>query len=146
VAHFHFIVFGGTGFGFMAALHYWFPKMFGREYDAGWANIGWLIFFIGFITLYGPMFWLGIQGMPRRYYDYVEVFHGSNIISSFGAFIMVAGLAIIIINLVKSAISGKKASQDPWGGITLEWSVPSPPPLENFDEIPQITKGPYDYK
>ncbi len=145
VAHFHFIVFGGTGFAFFGAMHYWFPKVFGRQYDAGWANIGWLTFFIGFVTLYGPMFYLGIAGMPRRYYDYVEVFHGGNIISSFGAIILIAGAGIIIANLVKSAIYGEEAKQNPWGGITLEWQVPSPPPLENFDEIPHITKGPYDY-
>ena len=69
VAHFHYIVFGGTGFAFLGAMHYWFPKMFGRMYDKAWANIGWLVFFIGFLTLYTPMFYLGLMGMPRRYYD-----------------------------------------------------------------------------
>jgi cytochrome c oxidase subunit I len=145
VAHFHFIVFGGTGFAFMAAIHYWFPKMFGRQYDAGWANVGWLTFFAGFLTLYGPMFRLGLLGMPRRYYDYVDRFHDWNIVSSLGAIVMVAGLAIIIINLIRSALWGVKAAHNPWNGITLEWTVPSPPPLENFDKIPQISKGPYDY-
>jgi len=138
VAHFHFIVFGGVGFGFFAGIHYWFPKMFGRMYDAAWANTGWLTFFIGFLTLYGPMFYLGMVGMPRRYYDYVPEFHGANIISSFGAFIMIAGLAIIIINLIRSARKGTKAEADPWGGITLEWAIESPPIVENFEEIPEL--------
>ena len=146
VAHFHFIVFGGTGFAFMGALHYWFPKIWGKMYDAKWANTGWLMFFIGFITLYGPMFYLGIKGMPRRYYDYDEIFHGGNIISSMGSWVMIAGLAIVIINLIKAARSKTTAPADPWGGKTLEWTISSPPPLENFDQIPVIEKGPYHYE
>ena len=145
VAHFHFIIFGGVGYAFFGALHYWFPKIFGRMYDAGWAKTGWVIFFMGFLTLYIPMFYLGIQGMPRRYFDYLPQFHGGNILSSFGAIVMIAGLAIIIINLVRSARYGEKAESNPWGGKTLEWQVPSPPPLENFENIPTITKGPYNY-
>ncbi|MFC2114995.1 cbb3-type cytochrome c oxidase subunit I [Bacteroidota bacterium] len=146
VAHFHFIVFGGVGFAFMAAVHYWFPKIYGRMYDETWANMGWIIFFIGFNTLYLPMFYLGIAGMPRRYFDYLPEFHGGNIISSFGAIIMIGGLFIIIVNLIRSARSGEPAEKDPWGGKTLEWTVDSPPSLENFDEIPMITKGPYEYE
>jgi cytochrome c oxidase subunit 1 len=145
VAHFHYIIFGGTGFAFFGAMHYWFPKMFGRMYDRGWATIGWIVFFIGFVTLYTPMFVLGMQGMPRRYYDYLPQFHGGNILSSFGAIIMVAGLAIIIINLIRSARVGPKAEMNPWDGTTLEWTVPSPPPLENFEEIPTVTQRPYHY-
>jgi cytochrome c oxidase subunit I len=145
VAHFHYIVFGGTGFSFMAALHYWFPKMYGRKYDTGWANTGWVVFFTGFVVLYTPMYILGDMGMPRRYYDYVDVFHDWNIVSSLGAIVMVAGLGIIITNLVRSARHGEKSEHNPWDGITLEWTVPTPPPLENFDEIPHVTKGPYDY-
>ena len=145
VAHFHFIVFGGTGFAFFAALHYWFPKIWGKVYDAKWANTGWLMFFIGFISLYGPMFYLGIKGMPRRYYDYDEIFHGGNIISTMGSWVMIAGIAIIIINLFKAARTKSVAPDDPWGGKTLEWTIPSPPPLENFEEIPSLKKGPYHY-
>jgi cytochrome c oxidase subunit 1 len=146
VAHFHFIVFGGTGFAFFGAMHYWFPKITGRMYDKRWANIGLVLFFVGFITLYGPMFYLGIKGMPRRYFDYDEVFHAGNIISSMGAWVLYSGLAIIIINLFYSLKSGSKAPADPWGGRTLEWTIPSPPPTENFDETPVITKEVYDYK
>ncbi len=146
VGHFHFIVFGGMGYAFMAAIHYWFPKMFGRMYDKSWANIGWFIFFIGFMALYFTMFYLGMMGQPRRTYDYFPQYHGGNIISSMGAIIMIFGLAIIIINLVRSARHGEKAPADPWGGKTLEWTIPSPPPLENFEEEPVISHGPYDYK
>ncbi len=106
VAHFHYIVFGGVGFAFFAAIHYWFPKMYGRMYDETWANMGWLIFFIGFNTLYLPMFYLGIAGMPRRYFDYLPQFHGGNIISSLGAMVMIMGLIIIIFNLFRSARIG----------------------------------------
>lgn len=84
------------------------------------------------------MFYLGIAGMPRRYYDYVPEFHFANIISSFGAFIMIAGLAVIIINLFRSAKRGKKAVDSPWNGKSLEWSISSPPIVENFEEIPEI--------
>jgi cytochrome c oxidase subunit I len=143
VAHFHFIVFGGVGFAFMAAMHYWFPKMFGRMYDEGWANTGWIVFFSGFLFLYFPMFILGIKGMPRRYFDYVPEFHSWNVVSSMGAFVMIFGLAIIIINLVRSARHGNPAGINPWGGVTLEWTVPSPPPVENFHETPVISDFPY---
>ena len=146
VAHFHFIVFGGVGFAFMAAIHYWFPKIYGKMYDEYWANIGWLIFFIGFLTLYLPMFVLGMAGMPRRYFDYLPKFHGGNIISTFGAIILISGLFIILFNLFRSARTGLPAEKNPWGGKTLEWTADSPPSLENFDEIPVITGRPYQYE
>ncbi|HBH48792.1 MAG TPA: cytochrome c oxidase subunit I [Bacteroidales bacterium] len=145
VAHFHYIIFGGVGFAFFAAIHYWFPKIFGRMYDAKTANTGWGIFFIGFNTLYFPMFYLGIKGMPRRYFDYLPEFHGANILSTFGAIILIIGLTIIISNLIKSARNGEPAEANPWNGVTLEWKVSSPPSLENFEEIPTITKKPYDF-
>jgi cytochrome c oxidase subunit I len=87
-----------------------------------------------------------MAGMPRRTYDYLPRYQGANIISSLGAIVMLFGLTIIIINLVRSARLGAKAEASPWGGSTLEWQVPSPPPLENFEEIPVITKGPYEYE
>jgi cytochrome c oxidase subunit 1 len=146
VAHFHFIVFGGVGFSFFAAIHYWFPKIWGRMYDQGWANTGFIIFFSGFLLLYSPMFFLGMAGMPRRYFDYLPEYHGTNIVSSFGAIILIMGLLIIITNLVRSARRGVTAEQNPWGGVTLEWDVPSPPPLENFEEIPTVTKDPYEFE
>jgi cytochrome c oxidase subunit 1 len=145
VAHFHFIVFGGVGFAFFAAMHYWFPKIYGRMYDEGWANTGWVIFFAGFLTLYFPMFILGMEGMPRRYFDYVEEFRPWNLVSSLGAVLMIFGLIVIIINLVRSARYGKPATKNPWGGPTLEWTVDSPPILENYKVIPVVTKDSYDF-
>jgi len=146
VAHFHFIVFGGTGYAFMAGIHYWFPKIFGRMYDKSWANTGFIIFFVGFLALYFTMFIMGMAGAPRRSADYFPQFHGANIVSSMGAIIMIFGLAIIIINLIRSARHGEPATNNPYGGKTLEWTVPSPPPVENFEEIPETIHGPYDYK
>lgn len=146
VAHFHFIIFGGVGYAFFGGIHYWFPKMFGRMYDAKMANTGLLMFFIGFMVLYGTMFYLGIAGMPRRYFDYLPEFHGANILSTMGAIVMITGLTIIIANLVKSARNGEPAPANPWGGVTLEWTIPSPPPHENFHEIPKITKDPYTFE
>jgi cytochrome c oxidase subunit 1 len=146
LAHFHYIVFGGTGFAFFGAIHYWYPKITGKMYDAKWANIGLVIFFVGFITLYSPMFYLGIKGMPRRYYDYDEIFHAGNVISTMGSWVLYSGLAIIIINLFSSLKGGPRAPSDPWGGKTLEWTIASPAPAGNFKETPVITKGPYDYK
>jgi cytochrome c oxidase subunit 1 len=146
LAHFHFIVFGGTGYAFFGAMHYWFPKITGKMYDKRWANIGLFFFFIGFVTLYGMMFILGVKGMPRRYYDYDEIFHAGNVISTFGSWIMYSGLVIIVMNLFYSLKSGSKAPADPWGGKTLEWTIPSPPPVENFEEIPTVTHGPYHYE
>lgn len=146
VAHFHYIVFGGTGFAFFGALHYWFPKISGRMYDERWANIGLVMFFIGFNLLYGIMFYLGYEGMPRRYFDYDESFHLGNIYSTMGSVIMYAGLAVIIINLLMSLRNRVPAAANPWGGVTLEWTIPSPPPVENFEEIPVIDKPVYKYE
>jgi cytochrome c oxidase subunit 1 len=146
VAHFHYIVFGGTGFAFFGAMHYWFPKITGRMYDERWANIGLTLFFIGFNTLYGLMFYLGYEGMPRRYFDYDPSFHTGNIYSTMGSWIMYAGLLIIIVNLLSSLKNKRNAPVDPWGGKTLEWTVPSPPPVENFEEIPEIKTKVYNYE
>ena len=146
VAHFHYIIFGGMGFAFFAAIHYWLPKMYGRMYDFKLANISLIIKFIGFNLLYFPQFVIGVQGMPRRYFDYPEQFQVAQVISSIGGFILTAGLILMIYNLVKGARKGAIAPANPWKGITLEWQIPSPPPLENFDEEPVIQANPYGYK
>ena len=146
VGHFHFIVFGGVGFAFFGAIHYWFPKMYGRMYDKSWARTGWITFFIGFVTLYAPMFFLGMTGMPRRYFDYLPEYHGPNIISTLGALVLATGFLIILVNLIKSARKGEVVTdKNPWGGVTLEWKVDTPPTLLNFDELPQIDKATYKF-
>ncbi len=145
VAHFHFTMFGGTGFAFFAGLHYWWPKMFGIMYDFKKAYIGSVLVTAGFIFHYIPMFILGMQGMPRRYYDYLPHFETGNFLAGFGGILMVIGIMLMFINLWASFRVREPASADPWGGTTLEWSVPSPPPLHNFVEEPKILEYPYDF-
>ena len=145
VAHFHYIIFGGMGFAFFAGIHYWFPKMYGRMYNFKLANIGWAILFVGFNLLYFPLFIIGLQGMPRRYYDYLPKFHTGHFISTMGAFVLSIGLIIMLYNLIRSARKGAIAPANPWGSKSIEWTIASPPPLENFDEIPVITEEPYQY-
>ncbi|MEI6576180.1 MAG: cytochrome c oxidase subunit I [Bacteroidota bacterium] len=140
VAHFHYIIFGGMGTAFFAAMHYWLPKMYGRMYNHRWANIGFAVFFVGFNMLYFPMFILGMQGMPRRYYDYLPQFTNLNVASTIGSWVLAIGLAIIITNLIRGARKGPSAGDNPWGSKSLEWTIPSPPPLENFDVIPDFTE------
>jgi cytochrome c oxidase subunit 1 len=143
VAHFHYIIFGGMGFSFFAAIHYWFPKMFGRMYNNKVANIAWGFNFVGFNLLYFPLFIIGIQGMPRRAYDYLPQFHTGHFLSTIGAFILFAGLILMVFNLLVARRRGAIAPANPWHGVTLEWTIPSPPPHENFEEIPEITSRPY---
>ncbi len=146
VAHFHYIIFGGMGFAFFAAIHYWFPKMFGRMYNTKRANWSWGVVFIGFNTLYFPLFVIGLQGMPRRYFDYLPQFQIGHMISTVGAIILGVGIYMMLYNLIRGARNGPIAEANPWHGSTLEWTIASPPPTENFNEIPVITKGPYEYK
>lgn len=145
VAHFHYVMFGGVGFSIFAAMHYWFPKMFGRMYKKGPAVLSWLLLTIGFNVLYFPLFIVGYLGMPRRYYDYLPEFQTLHQISTVGSWILVLGILIMIINLIVSLRRGVLAPKNPWGGQTLEWTVSSPPPTENFHLIPTVTTGPYDY-
>lgn len=145
VAHFHYVMFGGTGFGIFGALHHWFPKMFGRMYNKRVAKISLLFLFIGFQILYFPLFIAGYLGMPRRYYDYLPEFHIWHFLSTVGSWILIAGLIIMFVNLILALKKGERAIQNPWGGVTLEWSIPSPPIHENFETIPVIEKEPYDY-
>jgi len=143
VAHFHYIIFGGMGFAFFAGMHYWFPKMFGRMYSDKIAYIGWGFLFVGFNLLYFPQFIIGIQGMPRRYFDYLPQFQTGHVLSTIGAFVLFAGLIIMVANLLYHAKKGAIAPANPWRGVTLEWLIPSPPSHENFDEIPEIKHPPY---
>lgn len=146
VGHFHYVMFGGAGFAFFGALHYWFPKMWGRMYNKKVANLAFILLFVGFNATYFPMFILGLEGMPRRYYDYLPEFHDLNMVSTFGSWILITGLIIMVINLLTGGLKGKRATANPWNGITLEWQTASPPPLHNFNKMPELTKGgPYNY-
>lgn len=143
VGHFHYVMFGGTGMGFFAALLYWFPKMFGKTYNETVAALSWFPIFIGFNLLYFSMLVLGYMGMPRRYFTHLPKYHDAHVLASIGGFILAAGLIMFFANLIAALIRGRKAESNPWGGVTLEWKIPSPPPTENFDEIPSIQERPY---
>ena len=148
VGHFHYVMFGGTGFGFFAGMHYWFPKMFGKMYNQARAKIAFWILFIGFNLLYFPMLIMGWLGMPRRYYDYLPQFHPYHLASTIGSWILVLGLIIMFYNFIKALRSGEPVTaKNIWGsgGITLEWQVDTPPTHENFEEIPVVTERPYQY-
>ena len=146
VGHFHYIIFGGMGFGLFAAFHYWFPKMFGRMYNPKPAKLAWLILLIGFNIFYFSMLLLGWEGMPRRYYDYLPQFRTLHLTATFGSWVLIAGLLVMFANLFRGLFKGEKAEDNPWGGATLEWQIPSPPPKENFEKIPVVEKGPYEYR
>lgn len=145
VAHFHYTIVGGALMGFFAAVYFWFPKMTGRMMDA---RLGWIHFWlanIGFNIAFTAIFFAGLQGMPRRVADYDPVFATPNLIATIGAYILIAGVAVFFFNVVYSWVAGEKAVANPWGALSLEWQVPTPVPLENFEEIPVVTTGPYDY-
>jgi cytochrome c oxidase subunit 1 len=146
VGHFHYVIFGGMGFGLFAAFHYWLPKMTGRMYSKRAAILSWFVLFVGFNLFYFPMEILGWMGMPRRYSEYLPMFADLQRLTSIGAFIMVAGLIAMIANLIRGGLRGAPAGSNPWGGATLEWTLPSPPPAENFETPPLVTTGPYDFR
>jgi cytochrome c oxidase subunit 1 len=146
VAHFHYVIFGGAAFAFFGALHYWLPKMFGRMYNRSAAYIGWALLFTGFNLLYFTMFVLGVMGMPRRYAFYLPRFQTPHVIATVGSWIMIAGILVVFTNLIVSVFKGEKAGENPWGGVTLEWQIPSPPPTENFLEPPTIPEKAYDFE
>ena len=115
-------------------------------YNKVTATVAFILLFVGFNVTYFPMLILGIQGMPRRYHDYLPEFHGLNMVSTFGSWIMITGLIIMIVNLVIARKKGEPAGDNPWGGITLDWQTTSPPPLHNFDKMPELPEGgPYNY-
>ncbi len=145
VAHFHYVMVGGTLFGFLAGLHHWFPKMFGRMYNEASARISWVFIFLGFNITFFPQFILGAQGMPRRYYDYLPHFESLNRVSTVGSWLIALGFIWCAIYLWRSRKSGPQAGENPWEAMTLEWESQSPPTHHNFEHQPRVTHGPYDY-
>jgi cytochrome c oxidase subunit 1 len=145
VAHFHFIMVGGTVMGYMAALHYWWPKMTGRMYPEVWARPAAFIIFFGFILTFLPQFVLGTLGMPRRYHQYDPEYQVLNVMSTAGASILAVGYLLPLVYFLWSLGYGKKAGPNPWLGTTLEWHTPSPPPPDNFPVTPVVTRDPYTY-
>ncbi|NDF14781.1 cytochrome c oxidase subunit I [bacterium] len=146
VAHFHYVMVGGTLLAFLAGLHYWFPKFCGKMYNEGPARVAAWMIVAGFNVTFFPQFILGVLGMPRRYADYLPQFTALNRVSTFGSWILGVGFVIVAWSLVSALKSGKKAGANPWGALTLEWHTPSPPPHENFTVDPVVTEGPYEYR
>jgi cytochrome c oxidase subunit I len=145
VAHFHFIMVGGAVMGYLAGIHYWWPKMTGRMYSETAAKFSALVVFIGFNLTFFPQFILGYLGMPRRYHVYPDEFQVLHVLSSAGASILAVGYVLPMIYLVYSLKRGAIAGPNPWGATGLEWTTQSPPLHENFTVTPVVTEGAYEY-
>ena len=143
VAHFHYVMMGGTLMAFIGGLFYWWPKMFGKMYSEFWGRMSCFGIFVGFNWTFFPQFLLGTKGMPRRYYNYKPEFQGLHVVSTLGAFVLGVGLLICAAVLVHSLFRGRKAPPNPWGVATMEWETTSPPPTHNFEDTPAVN-DPYD--
>nr|HEV7952907.1 cytochrome c oxidase subunit I [Candidatus Acidoferrales bacterium] len=146
VAHFHYIMVGGTVMAYMAGIHFWWPKITGRLYPDGWARFAALLIFVGFNLTFFPQFMLGYLGMPRRYATYPAEFQVLNVMSSAGASILGIAYLIPLVYLIWSMRYGKIAGPNPWNATGLEWKTASPPITENFEETPVVTEEAYDYE
>lgn len=141
IGHFHYVIVGGTVFGILAGLHYWWPKMFGKYLHEGLGQISFWTFFVGFHLTFFIQHFLGLMGMPRRYWVFLENqgLDTGNLISSIGAFFMSFGVIVFLINIIYTTIKGKKAPRDAWGsGRTLEWTISSPPVHYNYKQLPLV--------
>ena len=145
VAHFHYVMVGGTIMGYLGGLHYWWPKMSGRLYPQFWSRLSALIIFVGFNLTFFPQFLLGYLGMPRRYHVYPEEWQVLHVLSSAGASILGVGYILPVFYLTWSMRYGPRASANPWGATGLEWQTASPPPTHNFLETPVVNSDPYHY-
>ncbi|WP_417483255.1 cytochrome c oxidase subunit I [Maricaulis sp.] len=140
VAHFHYVLSLGAVFAIFAGWYYWFEKIWGVKYNSVLARLQFAFFFIGANVIFFPQHFLGLQGMPRRYVDYADGFELWNKVSSYGYLIMLVGLAFFFAVLIEAAIRRRKAEANPWGegATTLEWTLSSPPPFHQFNELPRI--------
>jgi cytochrome c oxidase subunit 1 len=145
VAHFHYIMVGGTMMAYLGGLHYWWPKITGRMYPEGWARLSALVVFLGFNLTFFPQFIMGYLGMPRRYHAYPPEFQVYHVLSTAGASVLAIGYLIPAVYFVWSMRYGKLAPDNPWGATGLEWQTTSPPPPENFEITPVVTHEAYDY-
>jgi cytochrome c oxidase subunit 1 len=145
VAHFHYIMVGGTIMGYLGGLHYWWPKISGKKYPEGWARFSALVIFIGFNLTFFPQFILGYLGMPRRYHFYPPEFQVLNVMSTAGASILAVGYLIPLVYFIWSMRYGQDAAANPWNAKGLEWQTSSPPPTHNFLEQPVVTEEAYAY-
>lgn len=140
VAHFHYVLIGGSVFALLAGIHYWFPLIFGRTVSEFWGKLSFWVIFVGFNTTFFPMHFLGLNGMPRRtaVYDGNMGWNSPNFIATVGAFILGIGIAIYFATMIYTFFKGQKAGRDPWDGRTLEWALPNPPPEYNFAVTPSV--------
>ncbi len=145
VAHFHYVMMGGTVFAFVGGLVYWWPKMTGRMFSEKLSRAGFVLVFIGFNLTFFIQFFLGAEGMPRRYYDYLPQYTIYHQISTVGSWFILSGFLTLLYMFVDSLRNGKQAPANPWRSLGYEWQTQSPPVLENFEKTPVITHGPYDY-
>ena len=145
VAHFHYIMVGGAIFGYLGGLHYWWPKMTGKLYNETWARVSAIVIFVGFNLTFFPQFIVGYLGMPRRYAMYPPEFQVLNVMSTAGATVLGVGYTLPLIYFIYSLVKGPAASANPWGAKGLEWTIPSPPPTENFLVTPIVTEPAYNY-
>ena len=145
VAHFHYVLFGGSVFGLYAGFYYWWPKMSGRLMHEGLAKAHFWLTFVGFNATFFPMHWVGLMGMPRRVPVYDPQFQTLNVIASYGSFLLAISTLLLFANVFWSLTKGPKAPSDPWGARTLEWMISSPPPYYNFKKIPQVVDLPYQF-
>ncbi|MFO7652216.1 MAG: cytochrome c oxidase subunit I [Candidatus Krumholzibacteriia bacterium] len=144
VAHFHYTMMGSVFIAFLAGIHHWWPKMFGRMYSERWSRVAASLVFVGFNVTFFTQFVMGSKGMPRRYFNYPPEFEIYHVISTIGSYILAVGLFIILGYLIHSLVKGRLAPANPWGGATLEWQASSPPSHHNFDVEP-VVRDPYDY-
>jgi cytochrome c oxidase subunit I len=145
IAHFHYVMVGSTVIGYLGGIHYWWPKMTGKEYSEFWGKISAMLVFIGFNLTFFPQFVLGYLGMPRRYAAYPEELQVLNIFSTAGAGVLAIGMLLPVVYLTLSLFNGKDAGDNPWHLPGLEWRTSSPPPTENFYEPPVVTWEAYDF-
>ena len=146
VAHIHYVLFGGSIFGILAGMYYWFPKLTGRMMSEGLGKWNFWLTFIGMNLTFFPMHFVGLNGMPRRIYTYSEEFGWGllNSLASLGYVVLFIGMLLLVINIIQSLRNGRVAGHDPWDAPTLEWSISSPPPVYNFAEIPRVEgRDPY---
>jgi cytochrome c oxidase subunit 1 len=144
-AHFHFTLVGSMVFGFFAGFYYWFPKMLGRQLDPLLGRIHFWLFEIGFLGTFLSLFYAGLQGEPRWSANIAPPFATANLIASLFAILIAASVFVTVYNVIITLVRGEPATADEWGAKTLEWTVPTPVPLENFEHLPVVTSTPYNY-
>jgi len=144
IAHFHYIMVGGTVSAFFGALHFWWPKITGKLYSEIWGRIAALLMFFGFNLTFFPQFIMGYLGMPRRYHVYPPEFQTYHVLSTCGAAVLGVAYFMPLTYLLLSLRSGARAGANPWDARGLEWQAPSPPPHDNFVQAP-VVADPYNY-